>query len=153
VYFDNYFTTLPLLEKLTADGFLAAGTIRKGRIAKAKLADEKDLRKKGRWSWDEVSDIEKGLVLVRWFDNSAVNMASNYCGAGAGGVVKRWSNEKKEKVDVKRPDVIGHYNHNMGGVDKLDHLVALYQIEIKMKKWTSVTFRALEQNYRSTAEV
>lgn len=39
-------------------------------------------------------------------------------------------------VSVPRPQVIKDYNASMGGVDKMDCLIALYRTMLKSRKWT-----------------
>ena len=43
---------------------------------------------------------------------------------------------KKEYIMVNRPHVITAYNENMGGVDFLDRVTAMYRITARTKKWT-----------------
>lgn len=44
--------------------------------------------------------------------------------------------KNKTYITVERPEVIKLYNESMGGVDKIDQLMAYYRIFIKSKKWT-----------------
>lgn len=48
LYFDNYFTSLPLLEYLAKEGIMSLGTVRRNRIADCKLPTEKEIMKKER---------------------------------------------------------------------------------------------------------
>ena len=63
------------------------------------------------------------VVLVKWFDNRSVVLASNFVGVGDEDEVERW--EQKEGRFFKRPEVVKKYNQAMGGVDKLDQLISL----------------------------
>ena len=38
-------------------------------------------------------------------------------------------------ISVKSPNIVSIYNKNMGGVDKLDGLIALYRIFFRNRKW------------------
>ena len=38
------------------------------------------------------------------------------------------------------PNAIAHYNKNMGGIDKMDHLVALHQCKFKLRRWPMKVF-------------
>ncbi|KAF0749820.1 piggyBac transposable element-derived protein 3-like [Aphis craccivora] len=42
----------------------------------------------------------------------------------------------KKYVDVQRPEVVARYNEGIREVDKCDHLISLYRIFIRSKKWT-----------------
>ena len=46
-FFDNYFTSCELMEKLSDDGILASGTVKKNTISRAnQILDSKNARKK-----------------------------------------------------------------------------------------------------------
>ncbi len=49
--------------------------------------------------------------------------------------VERWDGKRKEVIKVPCPAVVKEYNRNMGGVDLLDSLIALYRTKIRSKKW------------------
>ena len=84
IYADNFFTSIKLIEKLSADGFLYAGTVRQnclGKALKSKLLPEKDLSRNGRGSYDVRVESTRSIVCLRWLDTRAVTMLSNYAGA------------------------------------------------------------------------
>lgn len=135
-FFDNYFTSIGLLRELKALGILATGTIRGNRLMGCSLKSEKELKKEGRGSMDEKVIEEGDVVLVRWLDNGVVNIASTQVGAGEVGVAKRWSVAAKERIEIPCPEAILYYNRFMGGVDKLDFVMALYPMRAKTRKWT-----------------
>ncbi len=56
LYFDNYFTALPLLLKLKESRIFSVGTIRKNRDGKCPLLSDKDLKQGGHGSMDEMRD-------------------------------------------------------------------------------------------------
>ena len=72
LYFDNYFSYPELLLRLKMDGFWTVGTIRQDRMCGCKLISEKELKNKGRGSYDGSVDLNSGIVIVRWFDNKTV---------------------------------------------------------------------------------
>lgn len=75
------------------------------------------------------------VTMVKWLDNKAAHLASNFIGIGEKDVVKRWSKKDKKFVDIERPEIVKKYNHAMGGVDLLDQLMSYYRTFIKSKKW------------------
>jgi hypothetical protein len=136
LFCDNYFTSLLLLQELLEKGVFVAGTIRTNRLEKCPLKLENQLKKSGRGSNDSfVTDDEK-VVVVRWYDNKCVNMASNFVGIEPEDEVRRWDRKEGAYVMVKRPAIIRMYNSSMGGVDKSDFLIALYRTFIRSRKWT-----------------
>lgn len=54
-------------------------------------------------------------------------------GCGSVGVASRWSDVSK--VEILCPEAILEYNKFMGGVDKLDFVMALYPMKAKTRKW------------------
>lgn len=94
------------------------------------------MSKKERGNHDEVQSRDGKVVLVKWFDNRSVVLASNFVGVGDEDEVQRWNQKEKQYVKVKRPEVVKKYNKAMGGVDKLDQLISLYRIDIRSRKWT-----------------
>ncbi|KAI4455521.1 transposase is4 [Holotrichia oblita] len=109
IYFDNYFTSLPLLAHLSAQKYCATGTIRENRI-------------------------EQCPVPMQWKDNKVVSIASNFEDNSIGNVT-RWDRVSKSKKNLPRPKIVAGYNKGMGGVDKLDGLVAVYRTRIRQRKW------------------
>ncbi len=136
VCFDNWFSTLSLMHYLQDKGIFAIGTIRANRIQKCPLTSNKELQKEGRGSSDHKVDMNSGIVLVKWVDNSTVTLVSNYVGIEPQGVIERWCSEKKERCEVQCPRIVYIYNKEMGGVDLADMLISLYHIQVKQRDGT-----------------
>ena len=135
VFFDNWFTSVDLLHNLSKKKIWCAATIRANRLGGCTLADEKDLKKRGRGSYDFRSDSQSGITIVKWFDNKSVHVTSSYCGIEPLGSCKRWSKSERKYIDVVQPKVIREYNPHMGGVDLCDMLIELYRIDLRSKRW------------------
>ncbi|RVE73980.1 hypothetical protein OJAV_G00036640 [Oryzias javanicus] len=75
------------------------------------------------------------LHAVKWYDNRSVSLLSDYIGAHPVTDVHRWDGKQKKVIRVPCPAVVREYNKNMGGVDLLDSLIALYRTKIRSKKW------------------
>ena len=135
IFFDNFFTSYNLLERLSQLKQNAAGTIRVNRFAKPPLITDKDLMKKGRGLSDMVVSQDGGINVVKWQDNKAIHLASNFIGIGTQDEVKRYNKSKKTYEIVQRPEIVQQYNFGMGGVDLLDQFVSYYRVFIKSKKW------------------
>ena len=97
LFFDNWFTTLDLLIYLKKRGILSCGTVRANRLQRCPLLSNKELQKKGRGSLDYKSDLNSGVIVAKWMDNSSVHVASNFVGVEPVGKVKRWSGVDKCK--------------------------------------------------------
>lgn len=83
LFFDNYFTSLPLLRALLGRTIFAAGTVRPNRCKKCPLKTERELKKNRRGSSDCMVTSDGTIAVTRWMDNKAVTMASNFVAAEA----------------------------------------------------------------------
>ncbi len=86
------------------------------------------MQKAGRGSSDWIVEANSGIVVIRWLDNSAVQLVSNYMTYVNGPVAKRWSKREKKYIEVARPLIVNEYNIYMGGVNLCDMLLSLYRI-------------------------
>ena len=76
VYFDNLFTSMPLLEKLSEMGVGGTGTIRKNRMVAIPLPTDKEMKKsyaRGEYSVLYTEDV----CVSAWLDNKPVFVGSN----------------------------------------------------------------------------
>jgi hypothetical protein len=73
-------------------GILSCGTIRANRLHGCVLEPTKEMKKSGRGSLDYKSHLQSGTVVVKWLDNEAVHLASNFAGVEP---VERWCNVAK----------------------------------------------------------
>lgn len=135
IYFDNYFSSYDLFISLKEKGFRATGTIRDNRTQKCPIKPSKDIEKSPRGTYDYQFDNTGEILIVRWNDNKAVTMGTNFDEIEPLASVSRWSKEKKAKVLVPQPSLIANYNKYMGGVDHHDWLLEKHSITIRGKKW------------------
>ncbi len=105
LYFGNYFTGLPLLSKLKERGIISLGTIRKNRDGKCPLLSDIDLKQGGHGSMDEMRD-KNGDIIVKWFDNSIVELASSFVGKNTIGEMKRCDKSLKEHINATCPQIV-----------------------------------------------
>ncbi|RXM37305.1 PiggyBac transposable element-derived protein 3 [Acipenser ruthenus] len=103
------------------------GTIRRNRLmgCEKKLTAEKELKRRERGSVSFATSNDN-ITIVCWQDNAVVHVASSFTGVQPTDKAIRWSKKDKAKVQIDRPNSMKMYNHHMGGVDKMDHLNALY---------------------------
>ena len=93
---------MPLMLKLQRNGILSLGTIRQNRKAGAQkvLETAKEMKKKGRGSYDWRVDIDSNIVVTKWQDNSTVQLASTFVHNSMGENVRRWSAKEGAFVDI-----------------------------------------------------
>ena len=117
-YFDNFFTSLPLLEELKNMSLPATGAIRNNRAPGLPSPSKAEMAKKncGFMSVCSTNDV----CLVSLVDNKVVTVASNHLAHKPSQNCKRYSRAKKVRVDVTQLNLIREYNSYMGSVDQLD---------------------------------
>lgn len=137
LFFDNWFTSLPLLVYLTKEGILPLGTVRTNRLPNCELPKESVMKKMGRGAFvEKVTQIDGvDINLVCWYDNKVVTTVSTYVGSQPVSEVRRFSKKDNTYISISRPQCIEVYNNYMGGVDLLDSMLGYYRIMIRSKKW------------------
>lgn len=147
IFMDNWFTSHGLMVELKERGYLAVGTVRANRIPSCMLKSDKDLKKKGRGSYDFRTEKESNIIAVKWYDSKAVHLVSSYAGVKPVGTARRWSVKDKKYVEIKVPYIVKEYNKFMGGVDLHDMLVALYRTNIRGKRfYLRIIFHLLDMS-------
>ncbi|XP_050426609.1 piggyBac transposable element-derived protein 3-like [Adelges cooleyi] len=126
-FFDNYFTSLPLIEKLKAENSLACGTIRSNR-KDVPVLDEDSKAPRGSSDYRITNS-----GIYKWKDTKYVMLASNYHGSELTTVTRK--DKFGRKKDMQCPQVVRDYNCYMGGVDHADQLRMTYGVDRKSKKW------------------
>lgn len=104
-------------------------------MSKCPVLPKSDFKKKVRGSMDYRATEENTVVIVKWNDNSCVNVASNYYSVKPLQQVSRFSQKEKKRIQVDQPNLVSKYNSYMGGVDRCDQNVSLYRVGIRGKKW------------------
>ena len=137
IYFDNWFTSVKLVEHLATRGIWACGTVQERRLRGVAFTSDKDLKKNGRGSFDEQTAVDGDLVLttVKWFDNRPVSLLSSFLSSQPIVTCQRWDKKEKVHTDVSLPNIVSQYNQNMGGVDSHDQMMAYFRMSFKSKKY------------------
>ena len=78
VFFDNLFTGYELLVYLCELGFQATGTLLEKRLKKCLLMEAKEMKKQKRGTYSSRFDTNEEILFVRWLDNTAVTIGTNY---------------------------------------------------------------------------
>jgi hypothetical protein len=135
VAFDNFFTSIELVEHLGRMGIAATGTIRLNRLRDCPLKKKNILKNANRGTSKCVLDTSSDVVVVAWQDNKTVLLASNAIGVKPTGSVERWCRKRGERITVSQPNIVRIYNNTMGGVDRADQNVSAYRVSMRTKKW------------------
>lgn len=122
IYYDNYFSSLPLVNYLSEKSIHSVATVRTNRLPNYKATSQKEMKRSGRGSILEhtVAFQDNNVHCVQWYDNKIVSLISDYCGTEPVVKVKRFFRSGKERKEVDCPDIVKQYNRHMGGVDLQD---------------------------------
>lgn len=137
LYFDNFYTSIPLEVYLEKRGIHCLGTVRRNRVPGVKLPNETEIKKMIRGSSAECTgssdDVE--LSCTVWKDNKAVTLLSTFVGQKPFVKSKRYDRKKNENIEISCPKAVDIYNKHMGGVDLIDSMLGRYKICMRSKKW------------------
>ena len=103
LYFDNYFSNYNVLQVLRNNYIYATCTARLNRFNNPLFSSDKEMKRRGRGSSEEVISQDGEVIMTKWFDNKPVVMASNYMGIGNMDQCKRWDKTAKQFIQVNRP--------------------------------------------------
>ncbi|CAH1956760.1 unnamed protein product [Acanthoscelides obtectus] len=133
IYFDNFFTTIALMQKLLDRGLFGCGTVRQNRknFPKHMLCTVKEL------SQNQSDSVASGEISVyKWKDRGvkSVAVASNRHNFLEKTEVLR-TNKTGQRDNVTCPKAIADYNIHMGGVDLFDQYHENYSTSWKSRWW------------------
>ncbi|XP_063634975.1 piggyBac transposable element-derived protein 3-like [Cydia splendana] len=138
IFADNFFTYPELVYILRNEyGIFSLGTIRNNRLRGCQdlLPSDKEMKKKPRGNSAQIVCNQNNLAVVKWSDNKVVTFISSYMDSHPIETIKRYSKDKRAKIDVPCPQVVKQYNKHMGGVDLADMFISLYRIPFKSRRW------------------
>lgn len=138
IYFDRYFTSLPLMQELSKKGIHGTGTLMLNRF-NTKKNNKYDFKKDTamkRGEYEEIVSADEKICVLKWKDNKGVLMTSTAFGANPVCSVQRWEKKTRQYINVNCPAIVKNYNSYMGGVDTCDQMMETYRTWLKSRKWT-----------------
>lgn len=153
VAFDNYFSSVDLLQYLYENGVYSTATIRTERVGLPLLVKkpkntgdkEEDQRlsevakrestkikkmKKGKWKWR----VRGNVGFAVWKDTKPVTVVSTAFHPNLKKTCNRTQKDGSKK-SIKCPVLITEYTALMGGVDRFDQQRGQYNVGRKSRKW------------------
>lgn len=127
--FDRFFTSVHLLETIRHP---ALGTCMANRKNIPPMTDK---LKRGQSTF---RCSNTGLLCTKWQDTKDVMILSNCHKPDLTTITKK--NRGGEQETVECPEVVAFYRQKMGGVDRADQLIGLYQHDRKSTKWWKKVF-------------
>ena len=123
VYFDRFFSGLPIMEYLKDHGTYASGTIMTNRKGLPKALKKKKLAKGASAFY---SKNNSNMLVTTWKDKKQVNLITSGSMRG---------------VDATgKPNVISDFNKYMGGVDLNNQLCTYYKVGRPSHRWWRYIF-------------
>ena len=110
VVMDNFFTSPGLLCHLQKQPIAATETVRLCRMGNPPLKSVKEVKKLQRGTSVVAVETSSNVSAVRWKDNKVVNILSTFAGKEPQNKVKRYSQNKKKRIDILQPNVANVYN-------------------------------------------
>ena len=129
LYFDNFFTSLRLLENLKLQGIKACGTIRPARAGIPSDFAKKNRMQRG----DCKSIITSNSIVFIWLDIKHVFLASNYHKDNEVVSISRRL-QNGQHTTIACPTAIKDYNHFSHGVDLFNQRISCYNLDRKSKR-------------------
>lgn len=135
IFFDNFFTSIPLMEDLLERQTFACGTVRahsKG-LPQEIIPKKEDKLARGQ----HLCRVKGRLVALTWQDKKPIHFLSTINPAPKPDDQVFAKRRKKDGTleDVPCPEVVQMYNKYMGAVDRNDQMCSYFTVGIQTKKW------------------
>ncbi|GAB0099758.1 hypothetical protein DMENIID0001_156450 [Sergentomyia squamirostris] len=129
IYIDNFFNSPMLQHILLGKKIYSCGTVQSKRKNLPDLKDFKNDKamKRGESEWRASGSIS----CVKWMDNKAVLMLSNFLSPEETVKVGRRQSGNSQKLSIDCPNMVKIYNTNMKGVDQMDQKKVYYEHDRK----------------------
>ena len=104
------------------------GTVLPNRNPNISLPSEKQMKKKERGCVEECTTLVCGqrVWAVKYFEKRCVMFLTTYAFVLPLVEKQKYDSKERKKVPIQVPAIVDIYNSHMGGVDRLDHIIALY---------------------------
>ena len=136
VYFDNFFTSVQLMEILLKEKTYACGTVRMNRRGLPHAFKTCTITETG-----DSKKMQRGrLTAISWCDSGRhVNVLTTANPIGDA-TYTRYGKKDEPMVSYPKPIAISQYTKNFNGVDKNNQLRQYYKIATKARKWWKYLF-------------
>ena len=125
VFFDNFFNSPTLIQKLHDNGLYGLDSARSDRINMPQMKKDKEMNR-----GDYQCKFYNHIACIKWYENkSAMLLGSHLEEILSISTVQRRLKGSSSKIPVKCPNGIKLYNSKMGGVDLMDQLKSAYQLD------------------------
>ena len=142
LYFDNYYTSVQLVQDLFKMEILACGTASENRRGFPQSMKNGKQWAKGKERGSMRWEREGSCLALQWLDNRPVTMLSTIDSANSFELVDRKEkvNNKWCNIKVRQPQAIHSYNQFMNGADRSDQMLAQNSTLRKCMRWWKTLF-------------
>ena len=91
--------------------------------------------KQEREVYDFATETNFKLTVIRWFDNSAVELNSTHFNVHFLKNITRWDEQAGKRLELQCPALMHEYNRHMREVNLFDMLSAHYRNDHKSSMW------------------
>ena len=102
IFFDNLFSSVDLVVHLKEIGYDWIGTIRQNRLLECEVMEEKEMKRLRMENVDWRVEKSTEVCLVRWYDNKAVTLVSNYVAVEPKDTCRRWDSSEKKYGGIRK---------------------------------------------------
>lgn len=124
IFMDNFYNSYSLAKKLLEKNTYCTGTLRAGRKESPKDIITKKLQK-----GETYAAYRDGIMIGKWRDKREVlYISTEFCN-------EMVETHNKRGVLKEKPRPIAEYNKYMGGIDRMDQMMAYYPCVRKTLRW------------------
>ena len=137
VYFDNFFTSVSLMEYLLRKKTYACGTVRLNRVGLPDQIKKAKFKNSG-----EMKKMQKHgkLLAVNWCEKKRQVSVLSTANSTGDILITRKGKRGQPDCSYPKPKAIQEYTENYNAVDKSDQLRSYYGIANRAKKWWKYLF-------------
>ena len=128
VFFDNFFNSPTLIQKLHDNGLYGPGTAGFDRIHMLQMKKEKKVKQ-----GDCQCKFYNHISCIKWYDSKYVMLLSHLEKITSISTAERRLKGSSSSISVNCPNGITLYNSKMGGVALMDQLKSAYQLARRSK--------------------
>ena len=136
VYFDNFFTSLPLLTELKDEGTYACGTVRTNRRGLPTSIKTARLRQPG----ESIKRQKDGVLAVAYCEKKRKVCLLSTANEVGDGEIRQHGRRGMPSRTIPKPLAILKYNDHFNGVDKNDQMRQMYSVAAKAYKFWKYIF-------------
>ena len=133
LFFNNRFSTFPLLINIYSMGILATATSKSNRITACPLMGDKDSESSGQGIFNYTYDLNSLLRILKWFDNKGLIVDSIFSCVAAS-KKQQWDGKKKKHCNILYLDMVKYYNNSLGGIYFNDMPISINRVDIQTKE-------------------